>query len=92
MARENTVEMPVVYAARAAGFFERKVKWVGRIGAPDRVFSREDRGTVWIEFKKPGTDEARVMQEREHDRMRAAGMEVHLVSTVAEGKRILGIT
>ncbi|ARB05710.1 hypothetical protein [Synechococcus virus S-ESS1] len=88
--REVGVEMPVVVRAEAAGFFCRKVAWVGRKHAPDRVFAREDRGEVWLEFKKP-KGKARLGQIREHDRMRKAGMEVHVVDSVYDGLRILGL-
>lgn len=88
--REIGVEMPVVRRAEAAGFFVRKVAWVGRKHAPDRVFAREDRGEVWIEFKRPKAT-ARLGQKLEHDRMRKAGMEVHVVDNVYDGLRILGL-
>jgi len=88
--REIGVEMPVVKRAESAGFFVRKVAWVGRKHAPDRVFAREDRGEVWIEFKRP-KGKARRGQELEHERMRKAGMEVHLVDNVYDGLRILGL-
>lgn len=87
---EKAVELPVVKRAEAAGFFVRKVEWPGRKGAPDRVFSREDRGTVWIEFKAPG-EKPRRSQIIEHDRMRAAGMEVHVCDDIADALEILGI-
>lgn len=82
--------MPVVRKAEAAGFFVRKVMWVGRKHAPDRLFSRKDRGEVWIEFKRP-KGKARAGQALEHERMRKAGMEVHLVDNVYDGLRILGL-
>lgn len=87
---EKAVELPVVKRAEAAGFFVRKVEWPGRKGAPDRVFSREDRGTVWIEFKAPG-ETPRGSQIIEHERMRAAGMEVHVCDDIAAALEILGI-
>lgn len=90
MGVETAIENHVVEKAEAAGFFVRKVTWQGRKSAPDRVFSREDRGTVWIEFKAPGED-ARTDQKLEHKRMRAAGMEVHVCDSAASAKRILGI-
>ena len=85
---EAAIEMPVVRRAEAAGYFVRKAGWVGRKGAPDRVFSRYDRGTVWIEFKAPG-EKPRLSQSREHERMRNAGMEVHVCDNVEDGLRIL---
>ena len=86
--REVNVELPVVTRAENAGFFVRKVMWVGRKHAPDRVFAHKERGEVWIEFKRPGAD-ARAGQAREHKRMRGAGMEVYVVDTVEDGLRIL---
>lgn len=90
MTELSAVETPVVIRAEAAGYFTRKVSWLGRRSAPDRVFSREDRGTVWIEFKKEGEEPTR-LQIREHERMRSAGMEVHVCDNVADALRILWI-
>lgn len=85
---EPAIENPVVKRAEQAGYFVRKVQWVGRRGAPDRLFARKDRGQVYIEFKKPG-DDARLSQKMEHDRMRAAGIEVHVCDSIDEAMRIL---
>jgi len=90
MGVESAIEDYVVERAEAAGFFVRKVSWQGRKSAPDRVFSRDDRGTVWIEFKAPG-EEARSDQSREHKRMRAAGMEVHVCDNARTAMRVLGL-
>ena len=88
--RESGIEMPVVKRAETAGYFVRKASWPGRKGAPDRVFAREDRGTVWIEFKAPG-EVPRRSQVLEHERMRKAGMEVHVCDCVDDALRILWI-
>lgn len=85
---EKGIEMPVVKAAEKAGYFVRKVGWVGRRSAPDRVFSRKDRGTVWIEFKRPG-ERPTLAQSTEHERMRAAGMEVHYCDNIDDAMRLL---
>ncbi len=85
---ESAVEMPVVKRAEAAGYYVRKVSWVGRRSAPDRLFARKDRGSVYIEFKKPGHT-ATLSQSLEHDRMRAAGIEVHVCDNVDDAMRIL---
>ena len=88
--REAAVENPVVFRAKRAGFFVRKVQWTGQIAAPDRVFAHPDRGTVWIEFKAPG-EKPRRSQVLEHQRMIAAGMEVHVCDSVDHALRTLGI-
>lgn len=86
---EAAVEMPVVRRAEAAGWFVRKVVWPNRIGAPDRVFIKESR-VVWIEFKAPG-ETPRLSQIQEHDRMRAAGAELHVCDSASTALKILGI-
>ena len=85
---ESAIENPVVKRAEQAGYFVRKVQWIGRRSAPDRLFARKDRGQVYIEFKKPGED-ARLAQKMEHDRMRAAGIEVHVCDSIDDAMRIL---
>lgn len=86
---ENSVEGYVVFQAEADGWWSRKVKWIGRTGAPDRVFAKGGR-TVWIEFKRP-KKEAAEMQAREHKRMRDAGMEVHVCDTIPKAMMVLGL-
>lgn len=86
---EKAVESPVVVRAERAGWFCRKVSWPNRIGAPDRVFIKGGR-VVWIEFKDDGK-EARLSQQLEHDRMRAAGAEVYVCDNVSDALRILGL-
>lgn len=85
---ESSVENPVVSRAEAAGYYTRKVKWIGIDGAPDRLFSRADRGTVFIEFKKK-KKEPRRRQLNEHRDMRAAGIEVHVCDNIEDALRIL---
>jgi hypothetical protein len=85
---ESAIENPVVKRAEAAGYYVRKVAWVGRRSAPDRLFARKDRGSVYIEFKKPGAS-ATLSQSLEHERMRAAGIEVHVCDNVDDAMRIL---
>jgi len=89
--RESNVEGPVVFRAERAGFYVRKVYWVGRAGAPDRLFARKDRGQVYIEFKRPG-GAPDSHQVREHKKMRAAGIEVHICDNVQDALRILGLS
>lgn len=85
---ERAVELPVVAMAEKEGFFVRKVQWVGRRSAPDRLFARKDRGQVYIEFKAPGKT-ATLAQQQEHDRMRKAGIEVHTCDNIDDAMRIL---
>lgn len=88
MPKEIAIENPVVARAERAGYFVRKVGWPGRRSAPDRVFARKDRGTVWIEFKRPG-EVPTTLQSEEHAKMRAAGMEVHVCDSIDDAMKIL---
>lgn len=89
--REAGIEHVVVVKAERAGYFVRKLRWEGRRHAPDRVFARRDRGTVYIEFKRPG-EKPRTGQDLEHKRMRQAGMEVHVCDSIADALDILWLT
>lgn len=67
MQRERDIEKYFKERVEAAGGEVRKVQWVGRAHAPDRVVFLH--GCHWAEIKKPG-ETLRPGQEREHDRMR----------------------
>lgn len=88
--REEDVEERVCAVARRQGWFERKVKWGGRAGAPDRVFIKEGR-TVWIEFKRPSGGHRKGLQIREGKRITDHGGEHHFCNTVELGFKILGL-
>lgn len=81
------VEEPVIAHAKANGFLVRKVTWLGRQGAPDRMFSRSDTGPFFVEFKRPGKRPRR-LQEREIARMRAAGITVHVIDSYEAGRAL----
>lgn len=66
----------------------RAVAWLGRPHAPDVLcmfpFTGGMKGsTVWVETKAPG-GKPRAGQLREHERMRAAGMTILVISTYAQ--------
>jgi hypothetical protein len=86
---EANAESIVVTRAEATGWWVRKVSWVNRKAAPDRVFAKNGR-TVWIEFKDKGKEPG-LLQTREHAEMRRAGMEVYTCDTVLEALKILGL-
>lgn len=87
--REANIESPCVALAEEAGWWQRKVQWVGRKGAPDRVFIKDGR-TVWVEFKKPDA-EPELLQEIEHQEMLDHGGEVFVVDSVGVFRLIMGI-
>lgn len=82
MIRESDIEKHFTAKVKAAGGEIRKLKWIGRKGAPDRVVMLN--GMVWwIEFKAPG-EKPRAQQRAEHRRMRKMGMDVRVVDSFVD--------
>jgi streptogramin lyase len=77
--RESAIEQYLVEQVKALGGEVRKVKWIGRNGAPDRIAMLPGR-TVWVELKAPG-EKCRPHQIREHERMRRMGQVVEVVDS-----------
>lgn len=85
--KESDIEKPACVYAEKRGWWVKKLKWVATNDAPDRIFAREGR-VIFIEFKAQGKP-AREAQLLEHDEMRAAGMEVYVVDTLARAYELL---
>jgi hypothetical protein len=92
MAQEAKIEAYLVKQVKALGGEVRKVKWVGRRGAPDRLVMMPEKlcgcgitsvapATIWVELKAPG-EVPEPHQEREHDRMRAMGQRVGVIDSM----------
>lgn len=95
--RESTVEEHFVMRVEERGGEVRKVQWVGRANAPDRVamfgpmdapcINGEFEYTVWVELKNPDTIKTfpanahERAQFREHERMRKCGQVVLVLGT-----------
>lgn len=86
--KERDIERYLVARVKAMGGEVRKVQWIGRSGAPDRLVmlpAREYFGygpsTLWIELKAPG-ETASPCQLREHARMRNMGQHVVVVDSL----------
>ena len=89
--RESEIESYLVDRVKAKGGEVRKVKWVGRNGAPDRLIMMKGihNHSVWVELKAEGlaamfphTPHER-QQHREHERMRAVGQRVVVIDSFA---------
>lgn len=94
--RESDIEKYLVQRAKAYGWEVRKVKWIGRRGAPDRVlmldpnpFFGPDESIIWIELKAPG-EKAEAHQLREHKRMRGMGQRVEVIDSWEGVDALLG--
>lgn len=77
--RESDVEKYLVRHVKSLGGDIRKLAWIGRKNAPDRVVFF--RGVWFVELKRPKAT-ARASQIREHDRMRNHGAVVFVIDTI----------
>lgn len=101
--RERDIERRLVKRVKQLGGEIRKVKWVGRDGAPDRVVMLPrtaehecyDDRTIWVELKRPGgaatfpANAHERKQAREHRRMRKMGQRVEVVDSFERIEEIL---
>ena len=95
--RESDIEKYLVKMAKSLGGEVRKVKWIGRRGAPDRIVMMPGRATmltirkpqtIWIELKAPGVA-PEPHQLREHKRMRDMGQHVEVVDSYERVDEVL---
>lgn len=96
--RERDIEAYLVKRVEALGGEVRKVKWIGRNGAPDRlvmlppgicVYPGLEHGwTVWVELKAPGK-KPEPHQLREHERMRKMGQRVEVIDSIEGVEELL---
>ena len=99
--RERDIEAHLVRRVKELGGEVRKVQWIGRRGAPDRLvmlpartvrvpggrIEYEDE-TVWVELKAPGA-EPEPHQLREHERMRKLGQRVVVIDSIEGVEELL---
>lgn len=96
--RERDIEAHLVRCVKELGGEVRKVKWIGRHGAPDRLvmlpFHAERVGrssscrTIWVELKATGK-KAESHQLREHKRMQAMGQRVVVIDSIEAIEELL---
>lgn len=78
--RESRIEAHLKAAVKAAGGDVRKVQWIARNGAPDRLVLLPNRH-FFVELKAPGVP-AEPHQLREHTRLRSAGFAVYIIDSI----------
>ena len=86
---ERDIERYLVHHVRHAGGEVRKVQWIGRRGAPDRVVMLPEQTIVFVELKAPGK-KAYPHQVREHARMARMGVSVLVIDSFEQIDRLIG--
>jgi hypothetical protein len=101
--RESKIEKYLVDRVKALGGEVRKVNWIGRRGAPDRLVMLPARRlgdtldcawcnpasqSIWVELKATGKA-AEPHQVREHTRMRQMGQRVEVVDSFQRVDEVL---
>lgn len=102
---ERDIERHLVKRVKELGGEVRKVQWVGRVGAPDRLVmlpwllanghNNHIGETIWVELKNPKTIKTfpanahERAQHREHERMRAMGQRVEVIGTIEQVEELL---
>lgn len=101
---ERDIEKHLVQRVKALGGEVRKVQWIGRRGAPDRLVMRpligydkpvmdwmlKWKGGTYVELKAPGV-KPETYQLREHERMRAMGQRVVVIDSIAGVEELLNV-
>ena len=97
--RESDIEKYLLKRVWELGGEVRKVKWIGRAGAPDRfvmlpeIRTNGPAGVIvatgfWVELKAPG-EKARPGQLREHERLRKFHQRVEVVDSFERVEEVL---
>lgn len=86
--RERDIEQHLVKRVKALGGEIRKVNWVGRANAPDRLVLLPERRSIWVELKAPGKKPT-AQQIREHNRMRRMGELVEVIDSLEAVEELL---
>ena len=84
---EKHIEQAVVDWATQNGWLVRKLQWVGRTGAPDRIFIGFGR-VVFMEFKRTG-NKITGQQKKEFERICEVYAFTFLIDDVDEGIKAL---
>ena len=80
--RESTVEKYFVKRVKEEGGEVRKIRFLDRNGAPDRLALFPYGENYWVELKAPGK-KAELHQLREHKRLRKKGQRVLVIDRIA---------
>lgn len=91
MGVEFAIERSVSRHAARLGWTVRKVQFIGRRGAPDRLFMRRGPSgpeLIFIEFKRPGDGVLSEHQKRELRLLHDIGIEAHVIDNEEDGNAV----
>lgn len=83
MGEISDVQNPVTQYAKEQGWLARRMQYIGTNGCPDTWFFKDGR-VIICEWKRDGKD-ATLQQKRQHKKLRAAGMTVHVIDNYEDG-------
>lgn len=99
--REREIEAYLVKRVKELGGECRKIAWIGRRGAPDRLvmlprlgyldelfYRKFGPATIWVELKASGV-KPEAHQLREHERMRRMGQRVVVIDSIEGVEELL---
>lgn len=84
---EGRIAATLVMAAKKSGVFIRKLRWEGRLGAPDYIAIHEGK-VFFIETKAPG-ELPRRSQVAEFSRLARAGVPVEVIDSATDAVVII---
>ena len=88
--RESAIEAELVRRVKAVGGRTRKVRWLCRSGAPDRLIWWPGPRAAFVEVKAAGKDvDWRSPQGREITTLREDGWAVYVLNDVSQIDRII---
>ena len=94
---ERVIEDHLVKKVLALGGAVRKVQWIGRRGAPDRLVLLPERGprrnrlpaeAIWVELKAPGKTPT-ALQVEEHATLERLGQRCVVIDSLEGVDRLL---
>lgn len=85
--RESDIREYLVKCVKEVRGEIRKVKWIGRRGAPDELVLL-DAFSSFVELKAPG-EKPDVHQLREHNLLRRAGLYVKVIDSFVQAERLV---
>ena len=77
----------MISSLRKIGVSTRKVRWIGRDGAPDRLILA--KGGIWVELKAPG-ERPRLNQIIELEALAKAGMTAYCIDSIQQIDELIG--